>query len=283
MISTKNRQLQGLAGGFPSASLEATNTLDATRVTGLQNAVAAAPQAALTTQATQQAGAQQASAMGQARLQVAQQAQQQASQIGRLALGNDAQDNQESLANRQLGLAKQQRDNVAALGNLDAGLKQTLYDANMTFQQDELGRTLFNDSQLMDYKLATAQSEEDWLNFEQQVKQTSDRKMQMLKVSYQKLEQALQQDDMKNGQSLDQATKLKLVTAKAALQQKIAKEKAKQANRAGAFQAGGMIVGAVAGGVIGSFVAPGVGTAAGAALGAQVGGSAGSVAASQTE
>lgn len=274
-VQPRNATLAGLAKGFPSANQASVGLADAQRSTGLQDSVAAAQPSQLTTQATQQAGAQQASGMAADRAAVAKVANQQSAQLGRLALGNQALDDQKSLASRQLGLAAKQRDAVNQLAQLDGRLKQELHDKQLAFQQDELGRSLFNERQLLDWKLVSAQKEEDWMSFEQEVRQLSSRKQQMLQMSYEKIKQALAQSDASRNQELDQETKRRLVEAKIALEEKMAKEKAKAANRAGMFQAVGTIAGAAAG----SFA----GGPAGAMVGAQAGGAVGGLVASQTD
>lgn len=270
--SGRMQQLQAFQKQMPIANQRTADQLQAGRMVGLQQAVASAT--AATPQAAQQIGAQSATAAGQVAVQSAQTAQQQQKQLGAAALQQQAADSREELNSRQLGLAQKSRALSNQLASLDSRLKNELWDKQMKFQQDELGRQQFNERQLFDYQLSKVKNEEEWLNFEQDVRQVSERRMQMLKTAQAKLEQTLKNDFQKGQQELDQEQRKRLIEAKRALEQKIAEERRRQSNRASMFQAGGTIVGAVAGGVLTG------GNPVGVMVGAQVGGGLGTLAGS---
>ena len=198
-------------------------------------------------QQVQAIGQQAAAAKGQAGLQVQQQQVQQEQKLGQMALTQEQQDKQVQLQARQLDLAKRARVNSQMLNNLDSSLKTKLTDEQFQFQKDELGRTLFNERQLMDYKIQTAKSDLDLRDFEDKFRQASQRRIMLLKAAQAKVEQEMKQSFTKGQQELDQASKEKLTRAAWELKEKIRREQADQANRASMFSAGGAILGAVAG------------------------------------
>jgi hypothetical protein len=275
--SLLNKQFSGMAQAMPGANERMARQLDSTRKIQLQQAIAqtTTPKAAPVAQAL---GAQQAQAAGQAATATQAANIQGAQQLGSSFLREQATSARQALQEQSLANAKANADEAHRLGQLDASLKRDLFDSQLNFREDELGRTLFNDRQLLDYKLASAKSDEDLLNYEQNVKQLSDRKMQMLKAAHAKVMQEMENAFSKSEQELDQASKEKLYRAKAELEKKMAKEKAKAANRAAMFSAAGSVIGAVAGSIV-----PGLGTAVGAMAGAAIGSGLGSVAASQTD
>jgi hypothetical protein len=249
--------------------------------TGLQEAAKTqmrqqlAGQGPMPVQQIQAIGQQAAAQQGQAKLQVQQQGAQEAQKLGGLALNQDQQDKQMKLQARQLDLAKQARKNTELLNNLDSELKSRLLDDQFQFQQDELGRTLFNERQLMDYKIQTAKSDLEMQDFEDKMRQASQRKLQLLQSAQARLDQELKQGFQRGQQRLDQEMQTRLAQAKRDLEEKIRKERAKQANRASMFSAGGAIAGALGAAAIigtGGGAAPLIaGMAGGSSLGSGLG------------
>lgn len=272
--------LSGLANQMPGQNQKVATGLQEAAKTQMRQQLAG--QGPMSTQQIQAIGQQAAAQQGQAKLQVQQQGAQEAQKLGSLALNQDQQDKQVKLQARQLDLAKKTRENTLALNNLDSNLKARLLDDQFQFQQDELGRTLFNDRQLMDYKIQTAKSDLDMRDFEDKMRQTSMRKIQLLKSAQARIEQEMKQSFQKGQQQLDQQSMTRLAENKRALEEKIRKEKAKQANRASMFSAGGIIAG-VGGGLLLAASGPlgwGVGAstlASGGLTGASVGGGLGSI------
>lgn len=198
-------------------------------------------------QQVQAIGQQAAAAKGQAGLQAQQQGAQQAQKLGQLAITQEQQDQQVKLQARQLDLAKRARVNSQMLNNLDSSLKTKLTDEQFQFQKDELGRTLFNERQLMDYKIQTAKSDLDMRDFEDKFRQASQRRMLLLKAAQAKIEQEMQQSFAQGQQKLDQASREKLARAAWELKEKLRREQAEQANRASMFSAGGTLLGGAIG------------------------------------
>lgn len=239
----------------------------------------------------QQMGAQAAAAQAQPILQVQQQAQQEAAKLGQLSLQEKQQQTQKQLQERQFNIQRGQREMESQLGTLNKELKQRLLDDQFSFQKDELGRTLFNERQLLDYKVATAKSGVELRELEQKMRQTSQRKVQMLKTAQAKLNQALSQEFQKGQQELDQEQRKRLIQAKVEIDKKIAREQARAKNRGSMFSAIGTLAGVAIGGAL---IASGVGAPAGAAIttqailggaaaGGSLGGGAGSILAGTTK
>jgi hypothetical protein len=254
-------------------------------VTGLQEAAKSQMQQQLGGQLTGQplgirqieAAGQQATAMqAQPLLQVQQQAQQQAQQLGGLAIKEEAQSAQKRLQERQFNQSRAQKDMESQLNTLNSGLKQRLLDDQFTFQKDELGRTFFNERQLLDYKVSTAKSALEVRDLEQKMRQASSRKMQILKAAQAKINQDLTQEFQKGEQSLNQEQVKRLTEAQRAMQDKIRREEARAKNRGSMFSALGTLAG------IGIVVATG-GTGAALLAGGAAGGGAGSLLAGSTK
>jgi DNA-binding transcriptional MerR regulator len=131
----------------------------------------------------------------------------------------------------------------------------------------------------MDFKIYNSKSKLEFRKFEQDMRNVSRRRIRMLDVSLAKIKQELSQQFKKDQLEMDQGQRMRLLKAKQAIEEKIARAQANAANRASMFSAGFTIAGAVAGSLI---PIPGVGTAAGAAIGASVGGAVGSIVAGAT-
>jgi hypothetical protein len=237
--------ISALSSQMPGQNQKLTTGLQEAAKTQMRQQMAG--QGPMGVQQVQAMGQQAAAQAGQANLQVQQQGAQAAQKLGGLALTQEQQDKQRQLQSRQLTLAKQSRLNEQTLQGLDANLKNRLVDDQFQFQKDELGRTMFNDRQLMDYKIQTAKSDLEMRDFEDKMRQTSQRRIQILKAAQAKVEQELQQQFALGQQKLDQALSAKLAKAKRDLEEKIKRERAAQANRASMFSAGGAILGAAAG------------------------------------
>ena len=271
------QQLQQLSKNAPVDNQQVVKGMDQAREAQFRQAAQAAPAGA--PQAAQQLGAQTQQARQQTLAQGAQQNMETQQKLGSLEANQQQMQNQQDLFNRQQGLQKKQRGLENQLASLNEEAKKKIFDDNMKFEKDELGRTTFNDRQLLDYAILNAKSDEDLANFEQQMNFESEKRMNTLRAAQAKIKQSLEQGYDDYNQTLDAAQKMKLVQAQQALEQKMKEESNKAANRASMFGAAGTIGGAVAGAAIGSAV-PGVGTAAGAMVGSSIGSGLGSIAGS---
>lgn len=274
--------LDSIIGNMPVANQRRQQQVQAANDLQLQQAVRAAPPKAATPQVTQQLGAAVQQNVGQQIVDTAKQNLQVNQQAAGTQLQNQATQIQSGLADLRRGQDTQQLDAERQFANINEQAKREMFDNRLEFQKDEQGRAFMNERQLADYAATHARDQNQFQNYQQSSEHLHDRQTQLLEAGYNKLTQELEFQNSLSNQKQDQQLKLRLEQARKDLENKIAKEKARKANRAGKFQAVGTVVGAVAGGVIGSAV-PVVGTAAGAVVGASVGGALGSGAAAATE
>ena len=271
-------QLNKLAGNIPVVNQQIANGMQQARVSQLQQTKAGmAPDQAGTTATAQQLGAQQAQQSGAIQMQAASRTNEQVSQVGQMALQEDKMQKNQELFTRQQAITQKNRAYTNQLAGMDNNLKDQLLDQQLSFRTDEFGRTLFNERQLADFAVMQATSQADLDKFEQTVNQQSQRRMQILQTAQAKIKQALEQNFMREGQALDQQTRMALAKMKQEAEAKIRKEKNKRNGRAAMFQGGLTILGAGAGALI---AGPG-GYAAGASAGAALGGGVGSILASE--
>jgi hypothetical protein len=215
----------------------------------------------------QQLGAQATAAQGQAAISSQQQTVEKAGQLGEMTVQEQAAEAQQRLQARQLGLQRQQRDLDTQLKNFNSKLHVELVERETQFQRDEMGRTLFNERQLMDYKLSTAQSQIEIKNLETQMRAASAKRIQMLQACNQRLLTDLKEESAKSEQEKDQASILRIEKAQLELKRKLEEER--QSLNAKAAKASA--IGALAGGIIGAFIGKGGPSLAKAAIGAKVG------------
>lgn len=228
----------------------------------------------------QQAGAQATAAQGQAAIAAQQQGAEKAGQLGEMAVQEQAAEAQQRLQTRQLGLQRQQRDMDSQLKNYNAQLHTELVEKQTQFQKDEMGRVLFNDRQLIDYKLATAKSQLDLKTLESQMRQNSSKRMAILDASRKRLSMELEQEYAKSEREKDQASILKIEQEKQRLEKKMQEERAKANARASMFSSGGSLLAMAGLGIITLAGGPAFGIAAYGAAAAG-GGGLGQVAANQ--
>jgi hypothetical protein len=240
--SPVRKQLSSMSQAVPGQNAMVANQMQAARTMQMQNAISQAATAKGPAQA-QAIGTQQAQAAGQIATQ--QQASNigQSQRIGQAFIADRKRELDNTLRQKSFANTKRLFDEEQRLEQLDARLKKALLDDTFKFQEDDLGRTLFNERQLLDYKIATAKDDNALLDYEQQVTQESRRRSAMLEVSYTKVRQALQQEFEKGEQDFDQAQRQRLLEAKNALEKKMAAEKNKAKNRAALFSSGGSLLG----------------------------------------
>ncbi len=169
---------------------------------------------------------------------------------------------------RSLQMATQkQREDLSSLGN---DLEGKLLDSRMAFERDEMGRKFTNERQLADWTAANAETENEFRSNMQAMEQESQKKLKLMEISMQGLQDALQRGYIEKKGDLDFAHQKKLLDIQKALQKKIQKEQAAAKNRAAMFNAGGMILGA-------AVVAASGGAAAPIMMGAAMGGAGGTI------
>ena len=259
---------------MPEVDERRANQTKALQGAALQQQVAQAPAvpAAQVAQQAQAIGAQQAQMAQQQQIAQAQQSAQQQQQAGQVGLGVREIDLQAQIARQQQALAQQRLKQEDVLTRQQRALEDKIFAERTQFHKDDMGRTLYQENQLIDLALVTAQSEEDLKNRLQIIDQETRESLNMMEALNNRLKQSIQGDFAMEQQKLDQASKQKIIEAQRALEASIAKKKADAANKRGLMQG----IGTIGGAAIGSII-PGAGTWAGAALGASVGGAVGTM------
>lgn len=264
--------LRNLANQLPVANKQVAAGQQASRDMQLQQAVKAAPPSANIIQAAQQTGAASAQSAGQQTVQNAQQQTQQAGQIGQLGLVEQSRQQQATLAGQQSGLKEQEMDNVQRLAGVSEQAKKDLYDKQMQFDKDELGRTQFNAVQLADYAKLNAKSDEELKGYAQQVDQLSKRRLQAAQTASSKLMEDLKQRQSAAAQNKDQALQKQLYEEERDLNQWMRDEQTRHDNAVAMWSTGMGIAGAAGG----AFLGGPAGASAGYNVGSAVGGGVGS-------
>lgn len=262
--------LKNLAKALPAANSAVATGQQSARDMQLQQAVAGAPQGT-NTAAAQQLGQQQGQEAGQQMIQRAEQGVGEAGAIGQTGLQAQAVQNQGQIIGQQQGATQQQTDNVQRLASLSEGVKQQLYDAQMQFQKDQNGRTIFTANQLADYTAMTAQNKQVFEAQAQQANQLNQMSLEATQTAYQKVAEDLTQKYQIAKQAGDEKQAEAIAQQKHAADIAMQQAQANAANNSAAWAAGGMIVGGVAGAVVGGPAGAAVGASAGGALGTLAG------------
>jgi hypothetical protein len=218
--------------------------------------------APISTQQLAEAGTAQTEAIGKEQVQATADASQGTLQGMQSKIQNQGQANQQALRERALGLQTKDRELQSKLYSLNSAMAGQLFEEQMKFQKDELGRSIWQTRQLVDWSVSKAKSDEDLANFEQKLAQEHKRKMQVLQTAHAKISQSLQQEFLSGEQNLDQEHRRGLIEAKNALEKKMQKQQNDAKMWSSIITGAGTIVGGIAGSVI-----PVVGTAGGAVLG----------------
>lgn len=242
MATPKTSQLANLAGQFPAMAQQGQQIQ--------QSAATIAARQAVTQQAAQgrrvsagDIGAQLYTAQAGAAREAQQKVQQGAMQIGQMQLQEQAMEKQQALAKTQQSLQQQARKNEQLLNDLGGQVKTRLYDKAMKFQKDELGRTIWSQTQLMDFATKKAKRWQDYRNTELKVAQMQKRRMTLLKTAQAKIQQSLEQEFMKTEAVANRDMQLRLTKAKAEIDRRIKEAEAKAAEESAQWQMGGQIVG----------------------------------------
>jgi len=265
-LTSRQQQLTNLAGNIPGQNEDLLKQQQATQQIQMQQALGQMSQAGQGgKQAAQGIGQKAAAAAGQAQVQAAGKTLQEQGQIA----GMQQQEQQESARIDLQGRAQASKIRQNSLANqlakTNQELKQDLFDKQNQFQKDELGRTFWNDRQLADWKISQAKSDEDLLNYEEQVRQESSKKMAMLEAAQRAILQKKQQAFASGELAQNQALAKELAQAERDVADKMRKAQEKASRNAMILGAAGSIIGAGIG------LAVSGGNPAGAMIGAQLG------------
>ena len=275
MATTRINALQKLANQLPVANQQVATGLNEARKTQLQASIAGAQTPSNVTAASQQVGAQQAQQAGQVAMQQAQQTQNQVQQVGQMGLQEQARGMRQVAHEQGIQETRLSRDLGQKLSQLDSQAKRKILDSNLSFKMDEAGRALLNTQQLVDWAAMNAKSDEDFQNKVQDIGQAYDRKIQMMQAAARKLKQLSSQGYTADKQKLDNETRKQLAEQAAAIEERLAREKARANNTMMTSQGIGTLVGMGVGAYFGG--------PAGASAGGAIGGGVGTVVGSQTK
>lgn len=244
MATPKTSQLANLANQFPAMAERGAQVQQSSAA--LAAAEAVRKQAATGQRVSgAEMGAQLYTAQAAAAREAQQKAQQRAAQVGQLQLQEDAMKKQQSLAARQLALQQQARKNEKILAELGTEVKTKLYDKAMQFQKDELERTRWQTSQLMDYAVRKNRRWQDLRQVEQKVGQMQQRRMTVLKTAQARIKQSIEQEFAKTEAIANRDLQDRLVKAEAEINRRIKQAKADAAEEGAMWEAIGTGLGAV--------------------------------------
>lgn len=166
-------------------------------------------------------------------------------------------------------LTTKQRTDLAGMDRLT---KQQVFDARLSFQQDELGRQFSNSRQLADFAVATAKSEEQLKQRLQDMQQAAELEVTALQTAQEKITQRMQFEFNKAEQDRDHELLAHLSRLKSDADKKAARKRAQASATSniitGVFTIGGAAVGFVASGFnpLGAVAGASVGVGAGQAV-----------------
>ena len=218
--TTRTQQLKALAAAVPGTSSKITQGLQGAREAQLQETIRATP-AGAGPRAAGEIGAQQQAQAGQINLQGQARTQQALGQVGQIGLQQQQAEAEAAVGAKKRGLSQEQRRLQDSLRVLGRDVKNQLLDAQLEFKQDEAGRTLFNQRQLVDYAAANARSQEEYLAYAQDAQLAQQRKIQLLEMANKKLMQVLSQGFAVEGKRLHQATRKQIAAEKIEMQKRI--------------------------------------------------------------
>lgn len=266
--SPRMQALKKMSAQFPAQSQQVAGGLQAARQMQLQQA---AQQAPASKQAAQQIGAQQAQQAGQIQQEAAKQQQVQQTQIGQLGLQEKGRELRERQAVGQLAAQRERRGLESRIADLGEDVKQNLFDREMQFKKDELGRTQLSERQVLDWAVSKAQSEEEYKEYAQVAQQALSRELQMMESIYKKVSNQLNREFARAEQENDQASMQRITEYKNLMEQEMREKEAEVANKQTMWTEGVGTLGTVAGGVIGGIYGGPMGAAAGATAGGAIG------------
>jgi hypothetical protein len=187
---------------------------------------------ALNARSLSQAGASMGAAQQAAVTQSVQQGTQEQAQAAQDQVALEQAGAQDNLRALKLAVSKQSRELSQKLYEQEGQTGSEIFDANMQFQTDELGRGVLNDRQLADYAVLTARSQEELANYEADISQALERKQQIFRQSYAVLEQAEKQAFESEQTEANQDLQRRIALAKKKLHDDMAKIQQEGANKA---------------------------------------------------
>jgi hypothetical protein len=202
MANNNLKALRKLQSAMPVLDKQRQQQQQQARAVQLQQQVAQQPTTAPVTPTAQQLGAQAAQQAGQQEVKAAQQRQQQLGQMAQTALGAERAQAAEQLGQRQLGLGERQLAVTEELGGRTRSAEDQIFQNQVDFKRDELGRTTYQSHQQLDLALASAQSAEDFKDKMQIIEQATKENLAMLEATAKRLELELKGEGQLSRQDL---------------------------------------------------------------------------------
>jgi hypothetical protein len=220
---------------------------------------------------------------GAQNLQQLKQATTQQNAYGQTQLSESGRQNRQELARRHIALQNEERGMRQQLADMDRDVKNKVFDDELQFRRDTLGRTIFSQKQLMDYAVLKATNDEQLRDYENTMAQGYMYKQAMYNQSKALIEQELRKQFTIDEQDRDQKHTLRLQNALTRIQNEMNQIQTDANNTASMWQAGGAIIGGIGGAIAGTFAGmPVQGAMAGAGLGGGLGTMAGGAMSSST-
>jgi hypothetical protein len=227
-----------------------------------------APVTATTAQISQ-AGAGMASQVAKQNLQNVERAVKQGQQIGEMEAKQQQANLQKDLQQKEIISRQQLQNDYNKLAELDRDLSDRVMADRSKMLVDSAGLKYLNQKQLLDYKVATARSQQDLLDYQQQVETLYKKKIMMMEVAFQKITQLSENRYLQDKMNLTETQRKLLAKAKAEAEVRLANEKKRQAEINGQRQllmsVGSSLIGAAF--VVGGPVGWAMGAAGATALG----------------
>lgn len=295
MATPKTSQLSNLASQFPAMAQQTAATQQAQARMAATQAVQEQAQGFGPRRpiSAAQMGAELYTAQAAAAREAQQRAQRGMLGVGKMELDRQQQEKQKLLFDRAQGINADLRKQEQQLQRLNSEVKSNLYDKAMQFQKNEVGRTIWKTSQLMDYAARKTQRAEDYRNLQMRVGQLQKRRTQLLRTAQAKIQQALKQEYAKSEAVMDRDLKDRLTKAANAIKTKLREEQNAARERSAAWGAMGEMIGTTLGVIAGAAItvatagaglpAAAATVAAGASIGGMIGKSLGGGTASLAE
>jgi hypothetical protein len=208
-------------------------------------------------------GAQQAAAAGQQAVTNEAAQQQQRSALAQQALQSQAVQQEDVLSQQQAGLQRQQIQSEEQLSTIKRQNIDKTANAQMEFKRDEQGRIEYQESQLIDYAIATAESEQDLKDKLADIQWAADQEVQVLSAANNRLKSVLYGEQQVELQKYTQEQRAAVAEYQRSLERELERKQERASN--------GAMIGGGIGTIAGAYFGP-VGAAAGGTAGSWLGG-----------
>lgn len=117
---------------------------------------------------------------------------------------------------RKAELNQQHLQNEVKLTALNSVAAQRVYQEQIKFAKDEMGRTILNEAQLADWAVMNAKNAEQLKNYEQEISQALEKKRVLIEFASQKIIQSMEQEFQRADQEKQQQLQIDMMEFKKA-------------------------------------------------------------------